>query len=59
MKPPIDWSEHWLAAKKDLRDYMDEANAGNWELAGVTAERLTYCAIMLEQYAKSRKSAGD
>ena len=52
-----DWSMRWLEAQKDLRAYLDEANSGNWPLAAVTAERLAYCAIMLEQHARAQKNA--
>ena len=53
-----DWSMRWLEAQKDLRAYLDEANAGSWPLAAATAERLAYCVMMLEQHARS-KPAGD
>ena len=54
-----DWSLDWLKIQKGLREYLDQANAGSWPLAAATAERLAYCAMMLEQHARSRKPAGD
>ena len=52
-----DWSMRWLEAQKDLRAYLDEANAGNWPIAAAIAAHVAYCAIMLEQHARAQKNA--
>ena len=47
-----DWSLAWLKAQKDMRDYLEQANRGEWDQARLTAEHIQAMACRLEDYAK-------
>ena len=51
-----DWSLDWLRAEKSMREYLEQANAGKWDEARLTAEHIQAMAYRLEDYAKKKKA---
>ena len=49
-----DWSLDWLKVKRDLKDYLEQANGGRWDQAALTAEHIEAMAVRLQAYAKAK-----
>ena len=52
-----DWSADWLAIKRDLKDFLEQANAGQWDQAKLSAEHIQAMAARLSDYAKRKSVA--